>query len=417
MSTSNHKTPSINPNRLWRRLMDMSKIGATPAGWCNRQALTDEDRDGRDLFCQWARDAGCHIEIDRMGNIFARRPGQHADLAPIIAGSHLDTQPTGGKFDGVYGVLAALEVIETLNDADIQTMRPIEAVVWTNEEGARFSPAMIGSGVFAGEFDLEFGLSANDKQGISIGEELKRIGYAGNRLCEAVPIHAAFEVHIEQGPILEAAGNTIGVVNGVQGMRWYDVILEGQPVHAGPTPMESRRDPFRALHLIVSELYQLAGQYSPEARVTFGDIRAEPGARNTVPATLILSVDLRHPDEVQLDKMESTFNLIVDKASDTAGVQGRIEAEWHSPAVVFDAACISAVRQAAKTLHYSHQDIVSGAGHDSVYVSRVAPTAMIFVPCKDGISHNEAESAEPEDLAAGANVLLHAVLDRAECID
>ena len=413
----NHEIPSINSNRLWRRLMEMSKIGATPAGGCNRQALTDEDRDGRDLFCRWARDAGCHIEIDRMGNIFAQRPGQLPDLAPVIAGSHLDTQPTGGKFDGVYGVLAALEVVETLNDADIQTVRPIETVVWTNEEGARFSPAMIGSGVFAGEFDLEFGLSASDKQGASIGEELKRIGYEGNRPCEAVPIHAAFEVHIEQGPILEAAGNTIGVVSGVQGMRWYDLILKGKPVHAGPTPMESRCDPFRALHQIVSELYKLAELYSPDARVTFGDIKAEPGARNTVPEQLILSVDLRHPNEVQLDEMESAFNLIVDEVSDTTGVQGRIESEWHSPAVVFDADCIAAVRQAAETLHYTHQDIVSGAGHDSVYVSRVAPTAMIFVPCKDGISHNEAESAEPEDLAAGANVLLHAVLDRAQCTD
>ena len=397
--------------------MEMSRIGATPAGGCNRQALTDEDRDGRDLFCQWASDAGCHVEVDCMGNIFARRPGENPGKAPVIAGSHLDTQPTGGKFDGVYGVLAALEVIETLNDAKIQTVRPFEAVVWTNEEGARFSPAMIGSGVFSGEFDLEFGLSARDKGGTSIGEELQRIGYSGNRPCKAVPIHAAFEVHIEQGPILESAENTIGVVTGVQGMRWFDVILEGEPVHAGPTPMEVRRDPFRALHQIVSDLYRLTEENSPDARVTFGDIKAEPGARNTVPERVTLSVDLRHPVEARLDEIEAAFRQIVAHASTTAKVQGNVELEWRSPSVVFNADCIGAIRVATEALAYAHQDIVSGAGHDSVYISRIAPTAMIFVPCKGGISHNENESAEPEDLAAGANVLLHAVLDRAGFAD
>jgi len=391
----------------------MARIGATPAGGSNRQALTDLDREGRDLFCTWARDAGCSIEIDQMGNIFARRAGTDPGASPVLAGSHLDTQPTGGKFDGVYGVLAALEVIETLNDSGASTARPIEAVVWTNEEGARFSPAMIGSGVLAGEFTLEFGHSATDKTGKSIGDELRRIGYSGDKPCKAFPIHAAFEAHIEQGPILEANNKTIGVVTGVQGMRWYDVVITGEPVHAGPTPMDMRRDPFRALHSIVADTYEMAGRFAPDARVTFGDIRAEPGARNTVPERLTLAADLRHPRENKLDEMEKEFRAIVERSADLAAVEGSVRVEWQSPAVEFDGECVDAVKTAAQTLEYPYLEIVSGAGHDSVYLSRIAATSMIFVPCKGGISHNEAESAEPGDLAAGANVLLHAILDRA----
>ena len=391
----------------------MAKIGATPAGGSNRQALTDLDREGRDLFCSWARNAGCSIEVDQMGNIFARRAGTDPQAAPVIAGSHLDTQPTGGKFDGVYGVLAAFEVIETLNDSNTNTKRPIEAVVWTNEEGARFSPAMIGSGVLAGEFTLEYGYAAADKSGKTIGDELRRIGYAGDRPCKAFPIHAAFEAHIEQGPILEANDKTIGIVTGVQGMRWYDVVLTGEPVHAGPTPMDMRKDPFRALHSIVADLYEMADRYAPQARVTFGDIKAEPGARNTVPERLILAVDLRHPNEETLEKMESEFRAIVEQSAAQAAVEGTVRVEWQSRAVAFDDECVNAVRTAAQTLEYPSLEIVSGAGHDSVYLSRIAATAMIFVPCAGGISHNEAESAEPADLAAGANTLLHAVLDRA----
>ena len=403
----------INGARLWDRLMEMAKIGATPAGGSNRQALTDLDREGRDLFCSWARNAGCSIEIDQMGNIFARRAGTDDKAAPVIAGSHLDTQPTGGKFDGVYGVLAALEVIETLNDSGTSTSRPVEAVVWTNEEGARFSPAMIGSGVLAGEFTLEYGHAATDKAGKSIGDELRRIGYAGERPCKPFPIHAAFEAHIEQGPILEANNKTIGVVGGVQGMRWYDVIINGDAVHAGPTPMDQRKDPFRALHSILAGLYEMADRYAPQSRVTFGDIKAEPGSRNTVPERLTLAVDLRHPNEKILEEMEGEFRAIVAGSIAAANVEGSVRVEWQSPAVEFDSGCINAVRTAAQTLGYPYLEIVSGAGHDSVYLSRIAPTSMIFVPCKDGISHNEAESAEPADLAAGADILLHAILERA----
>jgi len=410
MSTSELR---INPERLWDRIMSMAKIGSTPAGGSNRQALTDLDREGRDLFCSWARNAGCSVEVDQMGNIFARRAGINPQASPVLAGSHLDTQPTGGKFDGVYGVLAALEVIETLNDSDTSTTRPVEAVVWTNEEGARFSPAMIGSGVLSGEFTLEYGHAATDKLGKTIGDELRRIGYAGDRPCKAFPIHAAFEAHIEQGPILEANDKTIGIVTGVQGMRWYDVIVTGEPVHAGPTPMDMRKDPFRALHSIVADLYRMADRYAPQARVTFGDIKAEPGARNTVPERLILAVDLRHPSEVTLEQMETEFRAIVEQSAAQAAVEGSVRVEWQSPAVEFDQDCVNAVRTATQTLEYPCLEIVSGAGHDSVYLSRIAATAMIFVPCADGISHNEAESAEPADLAAGANILLHAILGRA----
>ena len=409
----NNSKLRINGERLWDRIMEMARIGATKDGGSNRQALTDLDREGRDLFCSWARNAGCSIEIDQMGNIFARREGTDRDASPVLAGSHLDTQPTGGKFDGVYGVLAALEVIETLNDSNTPTSRPVEIVVWTNEEGARFSPAMIGSGVLAGEFSLEYGHAATDKAGKSIGDELRRIGYSGEKPCKPFPIHAAFEAHIEQGPILEATEKTIGVVTGVQGMRWYDVVISGDAVHAGPTPMDQRRDPFRALHSIVAELYEMADRYAPQSRVTFGDIKAEPGARNTVPERLTLAVDLRHPTETTLEQMEEEFRAIVERSAARANVEGSVRVEWQSPAVEFNSECVAAVRTAAQNLEYPYLEIVSGAGHDSVYLSRIAATSMIFVPCKDGISHNEAESAEPGDLAAGANVLLHAIMDRA----
>lgn len=403
----------INGQRLWQSLMAMAEIGATAKGGCNRQALTDEDKQGRDLFVSWCTKAGCTIRVDQMGNIFARRAGKNNDIPPVIAGSHLDTQPTGGKFDGVYGVLSGLEVIRSLNDAGIETDSPIEAVCWTNEEGARFSPAMIGSGVWAGEFDLDYAHSRSNKEGRSIVEELKRIGYIGNEDCKATNITAAFEVHIEQGPILENEKLQIGVLTGVQGMRWYDLIIEGQPCHAGPTPMEVRRDPFMGLHRILAGLYKLAEAYAPWARVTFGDIKAEPGSRNTVPEKLTVAVDMRHPDQKVLEAMDKAMREIVKHECDSLKLGGMIKDEWISPPIKFDNKCVNAVQQAVDLLGYSHMQMVSGAGHDSVYVSRVAPTSMIFVPCEKGLSHNEAENARLEDLEAGCNVLLHAMLDQA----
>ena len=403
----------INADRLWQSLMDMAVIGATDKGGCNRQALTDLDKQGRDLFRSWCEEAACTIRVDKMGNIFARRAGSDDSLPAVIAGSHLDTQPTGGKFDGVYGVLAALEVIRSLNDAGVETRHPLEAVVWTNEEGARFAPAMIGSGVWSGEFDLEYGHSRRDKEGRSIGEELERIAYLGKEECSAGAVRAAFEVHIEQGPILEQEALQIGVLTGVQGMRWYDLLIEGQPCHAGPTPMEMRRDPFMALHRIVARLYELVAEQAPWARITFGDIRAEPGSRNTVPEKLLLSVDLRHPDEDVLEQIDHSMRNTVDEVCRELDMQGEVHNEWLSPSVKFDQDCIQAVQSAVDLLGYSNRQMVSGAGHDSVYVSRVAPTSMIFIPCEGGLSHNEAENASKEDIAAGANVLLHAMMERA----
>ncbi|WP_231758914.1 Zn-dependent hydrolase [Microbulbifer elongatus] len=407
----------INGQRLWDSLMEMAQIGATQKGGCNRQALTDLDKQGRDLFVKWCEDAGCNVTVDEMGNIFAQRPGTGSkggpDLPPVLTGSHLDTQPTGGKFDGVYGVLAGLEVIRTLNDAGVETEAPVEVAVWTNEEGARFSPAMIGSGVWAGEFDLDYAYARQDKEGNTFGAELERIGYKGQAPAKPRPLAAAFEVHIEQGPILEAEEKTIGVLSGVQGMNWYDLTLIGQPCHAGPSPMEGRRDPFMGLHRILDQLYKLAEEHAPWARATFGDIRVEPGSRNTVPEKLVLAVDLRHPDQKTLDAMDQRFREIAARIAEETGLEHEIREEWRSPAVAFDTKCVEAVRSAVADLGYSNKEMVSGAGHDSVYISRVAPTSMIFVPCEKGLSHNEAENAEPKDLEAGANVLLHAMLKMA----
>lgn len=403
----------VDGQRLWDSLMQMAEIGATDKGGCNRQALTDLDKAGRDLFVDWCQAAGCTVRVDQMGNIFARRPGRDNTLPPVMTGSHLDTQPTGGKFDGVYGVLAGLEVVRALNDAKVETDAPLEVVVWTNEEGARFSPAMIGSGVWAGVFDLDYGHSRVDKSGKSIGEELARIGYNGETPAQAHPVKAAFEVHIEQGPILEAEGLQVGVLSGVQGMNWYDLTIEGQPCHAGPSPMEVRRDPFMGLSTITQRLYDMVKEYAPWSRLTFGDIKAEPGSRNTVPERLVVAVDLRHPEQAVLDEMDRRFRAIVEEESSRYGLQSSIRDEWTSPAVVFDQNCVTAVRQAVDQLGYSNMEMFSGAGHDSVYVSRVAPTSMIFVPCEKGLSHNEAENAKPEDLEAGCNVLLHAMLARA----
>lgn len=403
----------VDGARLWRRLMEMAEIGATPGGGCNRQALTDEDRAGRDLFCSWAKAAGCTIRVDRMGNIFARRLGRNNDLPPVMIGSHLDTQPTGGKFDGVYGVLAGLEVVETLNDAGISTDHPIDIVSWTNEEGARFNPAMIGSGVYAGVFSLDDAHAITDKADLSIGDELTRIGYLGQEPCKASAAKAAFEIHIEQGPILEKTGIPVGRVTGVQGMRWYDVILKGATVHAGPTPMKGRKDVFRALPEILNGIYALAAAEGEWARATFGDIGVEPGVRNTVPASLRLAVDLRHPDQAVLEAMDKAFRDLVEKAAHAVQCSAEVQEVWSSPAVKFDEGCLESIGRAIGALGIDPLDVVSGAGHDSVYLSRVAPTAMIFIPCADGISHNEAEEADPQDIETGANVLLLAVLDQA----
>jgi N-carbamoyl-L-amino-acid hydrolase len=405
----------VNGERLWQSLMTMAEIGATPAGGVNRQTLTDEDRRGRDLFREWCEAAGLAVSVDRMGSMFAHRQGKDSSRPPVLLGSHLDSQPTGGKFDGALGVLGALEVIRTLGDHGIQTEAPLEVVNWTNEEGCRFPPAMIASGVFAGVFELEYGLSRKDHAGKTIGEELQRIGYAGERPVGHRPIGALFELHIEQGPILEAEGRRIGIVTGGQGTRWYDCEVTGAETHAGPSPMEVRRDALRASAALLEEIYQIAHRHAPDGRATVGEFQAYPGSRNTVPGRVRFTVDLRHPDGGTMDVMDHALREVFERARGRhAGrIDCQVEEIWYAPPVAFDADCIDAVRQAAAALGLSAREIISGAGHDAVYMARAVPTAMIFVPCKDGISHAEIEYASPEACADGANVLLHAVLARA----
>lgn len=411
-----HSPIRIDRDRLWAGLMEMAKIGATPRGGCNRQAATPEDGRGRDLYVRWCREAGLEVSVDGIGNIFARRAGRNDTLAPVIAGSHLDTQPTGGKFDGVYGVLAGLEVMRSLNDHDLRTEAPLEVVVWTNEEGSRFAPAMVGSGVWAGVYDLDFAYARTDKDGITQGEALEQIGYRGETPARARPLRAAFEAHIEQGPILEREGKCIGIVSGVQGMNWFDVVIHGEACHAGPTPMEGRRDPFRAVATIVSQLYEMIAEEQPWGRVTFGDMRVEPGSRNTVPERVVLSVDMRHPEQSVLDRLEARLRKIVGEICTRHDLGSEVREEWRAAAVEFDPGCVLAVKQAAEMLGYRAREMFSGAGHDSVHIASVAPAGMIFVPCEGGLSHNELENAVPHDLAAGCNVLLHAMLQMADSV-
>jgi N-carbamoyl-L-amino-acid hydrolase len=405
----------VDGERLWQSLMTMAEIGATPKGGVNRQTLTDDDRRGRDLFRRWCEEAGLEVSVDRMGSMFARRQGTEANRPPVMLGSHLDSQPTGGKFDGALGVLGALEVARTLNDRGITTKAPLEVVNWTNEEGCRFPPAMIASGVFAGVFDLEYGLSRKDHAGRAIGEELQRIGYAGERPVGQRPVGALFELHIEQGPILEAEGQRIGIVTGAQGARWYDCAVTGAETHAGAAPMESRRDALRGAAALLEEIYRIAHDRAPAGRATVGEFQAYPGSRNTVPGRVRFTVDLRHPDGNTMDAMDHALREVFEQARGRAagGLEFQLEQIWYAPPVAFDPECIAAVRQAAGKLGLSAREIVSGAGHDAVYMARSVPTAMIFVPCRDGISHAEVEYASPEACADGADVLLHAVMARA----
>ncbi|WP_395672376.1 Zn-dependent hydrolase [Phenylobacterium sp.] len=400
----------IDQDRLWASLMEMAQIGATDRGGSNRQALTDLDKQGRDLFVRWVEAAGCTVEVDEIGNIFARRPGSVPDAPAVLAGSHLDTQATGGKFDGVYGVLAGVEVLRTLADNGVVTRRPLEVAVWTNEEGCRFAPAMLGSGVVAGTYDLEFAYSRVDKEGRTVGEELARIGYKGARPAKPKPYAAMLEAHIEQGPILDSVGDTIGVVTGIQGAEQFDVILSGASAHAGPTPMEMRRDPWRAAAPIIEGALALAERNGPWGRATIGDIKASPGARNTVPEQLVFSVDLRHPERAVLDRMVAEFRELVAAKAGASNIEAQIEGVWKMAPSPFEPSLVDQIERVARELGYPHRRMVSGAGHDSLHTAAFAPTAMIFVPCEGGVSHNEAEAATPADLAAGANVLLQTMV-------
>ena len=406
----------IDGARLWSSLMEMAEIGGTPKGGCNRLTLTDLDCRSRELFARLCAEAGLSITVDRMGNMFARRPGAKGDLPPVMMGSHLDTQPTGGKFDGVLGVLGALEVVRSMNDLNIHTRHPIEIVNWTNEEGSRFAPAMVSSGVFAGAYTLEQAYGCKDRDGLKLGDELERIGFKGEAPVGRRDIHAFFELHIEQGPILEDEGVDIGVVTHGQGQRWFEVTLKGFESHAGSTPMPRRRDALVGAARIVELVQSIGLAHPPLAVATTGMLNPYPNSRNVIPGEVFLTCEFRHPESAVLDAMDGALRDGIASVAARAKLEVEIKEVFNYAPVHFDAGCIDAVRRAATACGFSHRDIVSGAGHDACYLARVAPTSMIFTPCVDGVSHNEAESISPEWASAGAQVLFHAVLDKAEIV-
>ncbi|MCB2111254.1 MAG: Zn-dependent hydrolase [Defluviimonas sp.] len=406
----------IDPARLWDSLMEMAKIGPGVAGGNNRQTLTDADAEGRRLFQRWCEAAGMTMAVDQMGTMFARREGEDPAAAPVYMGSHLDTQPTGGKYDGVLGVLGALECVRTMNDLGIRTKHPIVVVNWTNEEGTRFAPAMLASGVFAGRHTLDWAYDRVDHDGRKFGDELKRIGWVGDERPGGRKIHALFELHIEQGPILEAEGRDIGVVTHGQGLRWIECTVTGKESHTGSTPMHMRRNAGRGLALLTELVHEIAMKHQPGAVGAIGHVDVYPNSRNVIPGKVVFTVDFRSHLPEKLHAMEQEFYDRAPGICEGIGVgfEHKISGQFEPPA--FDETCVAAVRNAAERLGYSHMDIVSGAGHDACWINDVAPTAMIFCPCVDGLSHNEAEEISPEWAAAGTDVLLHAVLETAEVV-
>jgi N-carbamoyl-L-amino-acid hydrolase len=401
----------IDAERLWGDLMETAAIGGTAKGGICRLTLTDLDAQVRAWFAARAEALGCTVTVDDMGAMFARRPGQRDDVPPIAMGSHLDTQPTGGKFDGVLGVLGALEALRTMVEAGYETYAPIEVVNWTNEEGSRFAPAMVASGVFAGAFTRDWAWAREDRDGTTFGDALRAIGYQGAQRSGDHPLSAFFELHIEQGPILEAESKEIGIVTGVQGMRWYEITVTGQDAHTGATPMHLRKNALLGAARIVERVDEIARAHAPSAVGTVGLMEVKPNSRNVVPGEVFLCVDLRHPDAAALDGMEAGLTAALTQVCEPLGLGVTSTRIWDQPPVRFDEGCVAAVRHGAAVSGLSAREIISGAGHDAAYVSRVAPTAMIFVPCRGGVSHNEAEFSSREQCAAGAQVLLQAVLD------
>lgn len=411
--TSNMK---INSERLWDSIMEMAKIGPGVAGGNNRQTLTDEDAKGRALFKKWCDDAGCTMGIDAMGTMFARREGTDPDALPVYVGSHLDTQPTGGKYDGVLGVLAGLEIVRQLNDMSIKTKHPIVITNFTNEEGTRFAPAMVASGVFAGIHTLDWAYSREDAEGLKLGDELKRVGYCGDEEVGARKMHAFFELHIEQGPILEKEGKDIGVVTHGQGLNWLQVTLTGRESHTGSTPMPMRINAGLGMARITELVNEIALSHAPNAVGAIGHCDVYPNSRNIIPGKVVFTIDFRHPEKDIITDMESRLREGAKKIADDIGLGMEIEQVGGFDPVEFDEGCVTAVRRAAERLGFSHRDLVSGAGHDACWINRVAPTAMVMCPCVDGLSHNEAEEISPEWASAGTNVLFHAVVETAQIV-
>jgi len=398
----------IDGERLWGSLMETAAFGALPKGGIRRLALSDEDKMVRDWFRAACEDAGLTVTVDGVGNMFATRPGTRPDAAAVAFGSHLDTQPAGGKFDGILGVLAGLEAIRTLNDAGYVTEHPLTLANFTNEEGARFSPAMMCSGVYSRDLEAAPVLASIDNEGRTFGEELARIGYAGDEEIGARRFHAFVELHIEQGPLLEAAEETIGIVTGGQGLLWFDGTITGQDSHAGTTPMTLRRDAMTALAAVALAVEDVARQHGPAGVGTIGEVHVLPGSRNTIPGTATFKAEFRHPDNDALGAMETMMAARIAAIAAERGVGIETRRSFRKDPTVFDPMVVDAIAAAAKD--FPHRRMISGAGHDAFYVASTCPTAMIFVPCKDGISHNELESATPADCAAGAQVLLDTVL-------
>jgi beta-ureidopropionase / N-carbamoyl-L-amino-acid hydrolase len=403
----------INSERLWDSLMDMARVGPGVAGGNNRQTVTDADSEGRHLFQTWAEAAGCSMGLDQMGNMFAMRAGMDPDALPVYVGSHLDTQPTGGKYDGVLGVLGGLELLRTMSDLDIKTKHPIVVTNWTNEEGTRYAPAMLSSGVFAGLHSQEWAYERTDADGKSFGDELVRIGWRGDETVGARKMHAFFELHIEQGPILEAEDKQIGVVTQGQGLSWTEITILGKDAHTGSTPMPMRKNAGLAMARILDRVEDIAMSHAPHAVGAAGHVNVYPNSRNVIPGKVVFTVDFRSPELAVIQDMESRLRVEAQGICDSMGMEVSFEKVGGFDPVTFDETCVQAVRSAAVRLGYSHMDLISGAGHDACWINRVAPTAMIMCPCVDGLSHNEAEEISPEWAAAGTDVLLHAVLETA----
>ncbi len=407
----------INPDRLWDSLMQMAKIGPGVAGGNNRQTLTDADGEGRHLFKRWCEAAGLTIGVDKMGTMFARREGTDPDALPVYVGSHLDTQPTGGKYDGVLGVLGGLELVRTLNDLGIRTRHPIVVTNWTNEEGTRFAPAMLAAGVFAGMHELDWAYDRRDKDGKRFGDELARIGWKGEEEVGARKMHAFFELHIEQGPILEDEGVDIGVVTHGQGLWWLQVTLTGKDAHTGSTPMPKRRNAGLGMARVTELVHEIAMDYQPDAVGAVGHVEVYPNSRNVIPGKAVFTIDIRCPDKDVLDEMRARIEDGIATICEALDISFEVEPVGHFDPVTFDEGCVKAVRDAAERLGYAHRDIVSGAGHDACWINRVAPTAMVMCPCVDGLSHNEAEEITKEWAAAGTDVLFHAVVETAGIVE
>ncbi|MBJ9617913.1 Zn-dependent hydrolase [Burkholderia multivorans] len=401
----------VNQQRLWDSLMEMATIGATARGGSCRLALSDDEVRGRRRFIAWCEAAGCEIRIDPIGNLFARRPGTEPDAPAVMCGSHLDTQPLGGRFDGVYGVLAGLEAIRTLNEHGIATRHPIDVVAWTNEEGSRFTPGMMGSAVYAGKLDLDDALARPCMHtGVRLGDELERTGFAGPARERQMP-KAYFEAHIEQGPVLENAGVPIGVVTGVQGIVELDVTVTGFESHAGTTPMSVRKDAMGVAAAMIAAIVEHGHGFDADARVTVGHLACQPNSPSTIPGQVRFSVDVRHPSRSALQRLVADIGAICTQRTALRGTQVDVQRIAEYDPITFDAACIERVRQATIVAGFPYLEMFSGAGHDAVNLSYVAPSAMVFVPCKAGLSHNEAEDADPVHLAQGASVLANLLVD------